>query len=63
MKYWRQPLDKDRIRVPRGVVHLIDERLTSKEARCEFGRALEKSGGLDAFAAKLIIETWLSENS
>ena len=26
MKYWRQPLDKDRIRVPRGVVRLIEER-------------------------------------
>lgn len=26
MKYWRQPLDKHRIHVPRGVVHLIAER-------------------------------------
>lgn len=26
MKYWRQPLDKDRISVPRGVVQLIAER-------------------------------------
>jgi len=26
MKYWRQPLDKNRIQVPRGVVHLIAER-------------------------------------
>ena len=26
MKYWRQPLDQDRIQVPRGVVHLISER-------------------------------------
>ena len=26
MKYWRQPLDKDRIKVPRGVVQLIAER-------------------------------------
>jgi len=26
VKYWRQPLDKDRIRVPRGVVQLIEER-------------------------------------
>lgn len=42
--------------------HLIDERLTSKEARREFGPALEKSGGIDAFAAKLIIETWLNDN-
>ncbi|MBW1696100.1 MAG: 4Fe-4S dicluster domain-containing protein [Deltaproteobacteria bacterium] len=26
MKYWREPLDKDQIQVPRGVVHLIPER-------------------------------------
>ena len=26
MKYWRQPLDRHRIQVPRGVVHLIAER-------------------------------------
>ncbi len=26
MKFWRQPLDKDRIQVPRGVVRLIEER-------------------------------------
>ena len=26
MEYWRQPLDKDRIRTPRGTVHLIPER-------------------------------------
>jgi 2-oxoglutarate ferredoxin oxidoreductase subunit delta len=25
-KYWREPLDKDRLPVPRGRVHLIDER-------------------------------------
>jgi 2-oxoglutarate ferredoxin oxidoreductase subunit delta len=25
-KFWRQPLDKDRVRVPRGIVHLIAER-------------------------------------
>jgi len=48
-----------RYRLP---VHLTDERLTSKEARREFGHALEKSGGIDAFAAKLIIETWLNEH-
>ena len=41
--------------------HMVDERLTSREARREFGAAVDKSGGLDAFAAKLIIETWLSE--
>ena len=26
MRYWRQPLDKHRIQVPRGIVHLIAER-------------------------------------
>jgi len=26
MKYWRQPLDRDRIQVPRGIIHIIEER-------------------------------------
>lgn len=39
----------------------IDERLTSKAARLEFTDSLEKNGGIDAFAAKLILETWLTE--
>ncbi|HFD39418.1 MAG TPA: 4Fe-4S dicluster domain-containing protein [Anaerolineae bacterium] len=26
MAYWRQPLDRDRLRVPRGIVHIIEER-------------------------------------
>lgn len=26
MTYWRQPLDRDRIQVPHGIVHIIDER-------------------------------------
>lgn len=26
MAYWRQPLDRDRVQVPRGVVHVIEER-------------------------------------
>jgi 2-oxoglutarate ferredoxin oxidoreductase subunit delta len=26
MKYWRQPLDRDRIQIPRGIVHIIEER-------------------------------------
>jgi 2-oxoglutarate ferredoxin oxidoreductase subunit delta len=26
MKFWRQPLDQDRIRVPHGIVHIIDDR-------------------------------------
>jgi len=24
--YWRQPLDRDRIQVPLGIVHIIDDR-------------------------------------
>jgi 2-oxoglutarate ferredoxin oxidoreductase subunit delta len=24
--YWRQPLDRDRVQVPRGIVHIIEER-------------------------------------
>ena len=26
MTFWRQPLDRDRIQVPSGIVHIIDER-------------------------------------
>ena len=26
MKYWRQPLDRDRIRISHGIVHIIDDR-------------------------------------
>ncbi len=26
MKYWRQPLDRDRIQVPCGIIHIIEER-------------------------------------
>jgi len=26
VSYWRQPLDRDRIQVPRGIVHIIEER-------------------------------------
>lgn len=47
-----------RYRLP---VHLADERLTSRVARADYGGSLDRSGGIDAFAAKLIIETWLSE--
>ena len=46
-----------RYRLP---VHLIDERLTSREARREFSSAVQKSG-VDAVAAKLITETWLND--
>lgn len=26
MTYWRQPLDRSRVRVPQGIVHIIEER-------------------------------------
>lgn len=26
MAYWRQPLDRDRVRVPQGIVHIIEDR-------------------------------------
>ena len=26
VKYWRQPLDRDRVRVPHGIIHIIEER-------------------------------------
>ena len=26
MNFWRQPLDRDRIKVPHGIVHVIEER-------------------------------------
>ena len=26
MTFWRQPLDRDRILIPHGIVHIIDER-------------------------------------
>lgn len=42
-------------------VHLVDERLTSIEAKRELGRRPKKIEELDAVAAKLILETWLSE--
>ena len=42
-------------------VHLADERLTSQVARQELGRKARSYEELDALAAKLILETWLSE--
>lgn len=48
-----------RFRLP---VHLVDERLTSREAWSRLGP--EASGDptmVDAFAAKLILETWLND--
>ncbi len=47
-----------RFRLP---VHMMDERLTSMEARSQFGRPPKKLEELDALAARLILETWLSE--
>ncbi|TVO70846.1 Holliday junction resolvase RuvX [Sedimenticola selenatireducens] len=47
-----------RYRLP---VHMADERLTSQVARQELGRSVKKYDELDAIAAKLILETWLSE--
>jgi putative Holliday junction resolvase len=42
-------------------VHLVDERLTSIEARRQLGRDAANRGPVDAMAAKLILETWLCE--
>lgn len=41
-------------------VHLMDERLTTREAWAELGVAAHKDATkVDAYAAKLILETWL----
>lgn len=42
-------------------VHLADERLTSHQARRQLGREARSPEAIDALAAKLILETWLSE--
>ena len=43
-------------------VHLIDERLTSREAWTRLGiEAHRKRDRVDAMAAKLILETWLTD--
>lgn len=47
-----------RYRLP---VHMADERLTSMEARRHFDRRPKNIEALDAVAAQLILETWLSE--
>jgi len=47
-----------RYRLP---VHMADERLTSQVDRQLLGRKIKKYEELDAIAAKLILETWLSE--
>jgi putative Holliday junction resolvase len=43
-------------------VHLADERFTSAEARDRLGQKVKEFGKYDAMAAKLILETWLSDN-
>lgn len=42
-------------------VHLVDERLTSLEARRQLGSRTVPPEVIDALAAKLILETWLGE--
>lgn len=44
-----------RYRLP---VALVDERLTSREARSRLGKAATSREVVDAMAAKLILETW-----
>ncbi|MBK1700361.1 Holliday junction resolvase RuvX [Thiococcus pfennigii] len=44
-------------------VHLVDERLTSREARRQLGRAATSLAVVDAMAARLILETWLCEQA
>ena len=48
-----------RFRLP---VHLTDERLTSREASDRWGKRVRRIEELDAFAAKLILETWLNDH-
>jgi putative Holliday junction resolvase len=43
-------------------VHLADERFTSAEARTRLGPREKEIERYDAVAAKLIVETWLSEH-
>lgn len=26
MEFWRQPLDKDRVQIPHGIIHVVEER-------------------------------------
>ncbi len=42
-------------------VHLVDERLTSLEARRQLGRNATSLEAVDAMAAKLILDTWLTD--
>ncbi|MEN8168431.1 MAG: Holliday junction resolvase RuvX [Pseudomonadota bacterium] len=43
-------------------VHLADERFTSAEARDRLGQKIKEVEKYDAMAAKLILETWLSDS-
>jgi len=43
-------------------VHLVDERLTSIEARRQLGKAAASPEAVDAMAAKLILDTWLCDH-
>jgi putative Holliday junction resolvase len=47
-----------RFRLP---VHLVDERLTTVEGNRLLRAGALRRGGVDAQAAKLILDTWLSE--
>jgi len=47
-----------RFRLP---VHLVDEKLTSREAWSRLDRYPKKIEQLDSIAAKLILETWFCE--
>lgn len=42
-------------------VYLVDERLTTREARHILGPKATSRAVVDAMAAKLLLETWLSE--
>ena len=44
-------------------VHLVDERLTSMEARALLREAGKPEDELDPMAAKLILESWLAEHA
>ena len=43
-------------------VYLVDERLTSREAKNQAGQKIRRIEQLDAIAATLILETWLSDS-
>jgi putative holliday junction resolvase len=42
-------------------VHMIDERLTTREAAAILGSKEKRDGRLDALAATLILQTWLTK--